>query len=155
MVACAGCGDPYANGVALAAATEIGGQPYLLQICDQCIGELEATRQEAAQLAANMESPASSGVAPVTRRDNYYGPNWADVRAQILDRDGNKCQGQQHDDRMNMGDHVLVVHHIAPLRTFRGDYNAANVPGNLITLCTICHGMAHRELNRQAKAAQQ
>lgn len=65
----------------------------------------------------------------------YYGPNWLTQRQACLERDGQRCQacGGCEDDVL------LVVHHIQPLRTFNGDYEAANELTNLVTLCRPCH----------------
>ena len=82
---------------------------------------------------------------------NEYGTNWPAQRDAARARDGYRCQGcgtvempgRQHD-----------VHHRIPLRAFLADpalrgglaqefaWQAANVLGNLVTLCPACHRRA-------------
>ncbi len=82
---------------------------------------------------------------------NEYGANWPAQRDAARARDGYRCQGcgaaeapgRQHD-----------VHHRIPFRAFLADprlrgglaqelaWQAANVPGNLVTLCPACHRRA-------------
>jgi DEAD/DEAH box helicase domain-containing protein len=73
---------------------------------------------------------------------NDYGPNWADVRQQVRERDNFRCTqcgayeppGRQHD-----------VHHLTPFRTFgyvpglNEYYKIANRLSNLILVCRSCH----------------
>lgn len=143
---CGNCGD---CGVVLAAGSGTACA-YLIQLCNPCLYEA----WEQAKRRKRLEELPEDSTPPAGVRANYYGPNWQAVRAVILSRDGNRCQGSHHAKWFNMGEHRLVVHHIKPLREFGGDYSAANVPENLITLCTTCHGMAHADLN-EAKAAAQ
>ena len=65
----------------------------------------------------------------------FYGSSWKTVAESIRERDGYVCQncGKQQ------GEIALSVHHKISLRDFGGDYDAANVPENLITLCASCH----------------
>ena len=82
---------------------------------------------------------------------NEYGANWLAQRDAARARDGYRCQGcgtaellgRQHD-----------VHHRIPFRAFQADpslrgglaqefaWQAANVLGNLVTLCPACHRQA-------------
>jgi DEAD/DEAH box helicase domain-containing protein len=76
---------------------------------------------------------------------NDYGPDWDQIREEILARDGHCCRkcgageppGRSHD-----------VHHLRPFREFgyvRGANRKdrlANTPENLITLCRACHHRA-------------
>jgi DEAD/DEAH box helicase domain-containing protein len=82
---------------------------------------------------------------------NEYGANWPAQRDAARARDGYRCQGcgtvetsgRQHD-----------VHHRIPFRAFLADpalrgglgqqfaWQAANVMGNLVTLCPACHHRA-------------
>ena len=82
---------------------------------------------------------------------NEYGANWPAQRNAARARDGYRCQGcgtaeplsRQHD-----------VHHRIPFRAFLADpslrgglaqefaWQAANVLGNLVTLCPACHRQA-------------
>lgn len=115
----------------------------LAYLCNTCIRRFAANMDKSYDLPIEPQQPTLTNV-------NYYGPDWAKVRAAILERDGYNCQDDGH--RRAGGSHPtdkLVVHHRKPLREFGGDYNAANIPENLITLCTLCHGRWHKELNRQ------
>lgn len=68
---------------------------------------------------------------------NDYGPNWKDIRKQILSRDKYICAlcGQSFPDSS------LHVHHKIPLRAF-SSLESANQPDNLISLCPRCHQRA-------------
>jgi hypothetical protein len=72
-----------------------------------------------------------------------YGPEWSAAKKKALQRDGGECQecGAGHD---------LVVHHIRPILTFKGDTKAANDLRNLVTLCADCHRDAHERLRAEA-----
>jgi len=67
-----------------------------------------------------------------------YGPEWPEIRAKILDRDGHRCRlcGQQ-----SASNHPLEVHHLMPLRAFLAQYTRlvarrlAHAPENLLSLC--------------------
>ncbi|MHB1317956.1 MAG: DEAD/DEAH box helicase [Anaerolineae bacterium] len=77
------------------------------------------------------------------------GPNWQHQRAMALARDGQRCRqcgaaalpGRSHD-----------VHHIVPFQSFgwipgqNEAYLAANRLDNLITLCSVCHRLAERQV---------
>jgi 5-methylcytosine-specific restriction endonuclease McrA len=147
-VKCEVCGTRD-NGVATAIPN--GDMARLLQICSPCIYELFVTM--GGRATPPDQSPEID--VQIERKATYYGPDWGAIRERILERDGRTCQDEQHkaSGQIDPGDRV-VVHHRKPLREFAGNYEAANVPENLITLCTMCHGRWHAELNRQAKAAQ-
>lgn len=156
-VKCNLCGD-YTRGVVMAIEVE-DDFPHLFGTCMGCLGELlEAARELPAtprRQAQPEPEPADIDV-PVTRKATYYGPEWPLIRSRILERDGKECQDEGHKAAGgSRPSDDLVVHHRKPLREFGGDYKAANVEENLITLCTMCHGRWHAELNRQAKAMQQ
>ena len=73
---------------------------------------------------------------------NDYGPNWAEQRRRVRERDGYRCTqcgapeppGRQHD-----------VHHLRPFRTFgyvpglNEHYRLANQLSNLVLVCRTCH----------------
>lgn len=61
----------------------------------------------------------------------YYGVDWKEIRLKILERDKFKCRtcGRKKN---------LHVHHIVPFSEF-DNYDEANDPSNLITLCGRCH----------------
>jgi 5-methylcytosine-specific restriction endonuclease McrA len=145
-VSCMLCGDAYADGIAIASG-DPGNQPWLFRACNSCVDEMTDARAEDRKITAITKRSESSS--------SYYGPDWQMVRATILARDGNACRDEGH---IAAGGSTprdrLVVHHIKPLKEFGGDYNAANVFDNLITLCTLCHGRWHARLNQEAKAAQ-
>jgi DEAD/DEAH box helicase domain-containing protein len=65
---------------------------------------------------------------------NDYGPDWDEIRAKVLRRDGNRCQvcGASGTEQS------LHVHHIKPFRSFTSR-EAVNQLQNLITLCPSCH----------------
>jgi len=74
-------------------------------------------------------------------KERYYGPSWPDVRSNVIERDGEKCiccdtTRLAHYKEFGQD---LEVHHKTPLRTFDGDYERANDPENLATLCKGCH----------------
>lgn len=53
---------------------------------------------------------------------------WPDMRLLVLERDGNRCQKCGRDNS-------LEVHHIKAVQD-----GGTDSPGNLITLCSVCHG---------------
>jgi hypothetical protein len=71
----------------------------------------------------------------------YYGSNWNRQRRKALARDNYECQvcGDGKDKLGRNPD----VHHIVPVKTFE-NREAANVLGNLITLCRTHHERAER-----------
>lgn len=148
-VACDACGNPDDQGVAIAAE-----RSRLLQLCNPCLYEMWQETQRAAQREKFLAA-ADEIEIPVTRKATYYGPDWQAIRERILERDGRTCQDEGH-KRIGGSDErdKLVVHHRRPLREFDGNYEAANVAENLITLCTLCHGRWHAALNAEAKALQ-
>ncbi len=70
-----------------------------------------------------------------------YGPLWEQLRTLIRKRDDYTCQncGMVEQGRSHH------VHHRKPLRTFPS-YVEANLPGNLVTLCPVCHKKAEINL---------
>lgn len=68
-------------------------------------------------------------------RERYYGSNWKAQRKAALERDGYEC-------RSCRSDRGLVVHHVRLIQLYRTP-EAANVIGNLMTLCRSCHVQAH------------
>jgi len=69
-----------------------------------------------------------------TNDPNAYGPGWRQIREQVRQRDGYRCQvcgipenGRQHD-----------VHHKTPFKLFASP-EQANQLSNLVTLCPSCH----------------
>jgi len=65
------------------------------------------------------------------QNNQYYGPNWPEIRERVLKRDGFECQRCSESE-------TLHVHHITPFKKF-DDRNIANKLENLITLCPSCH----------------
>jgi len=63
--------------------------------------------------------------------DVYYGPNWDQIRQQIIENDGKQCV-------ICLSDENLVVHHRKPIRQFES-HKEANKESNLATLCKRCH----------------
>lgn len=78
---------------------------------------------------------------------NGYGENWPAQAELCRERDSYTCQRcQTAPIRSNM-----VVHHIVPIKEFKGDYETANRLDNLVVLCKKCHQQAHRELRESAQ----
>nr|MEE4267996.1 HNH endonuclease [Candidatus Krumholzibacteria bacterium] len=90
-------------------------------------GELPLSPAEAERLACDalISVPGqrnTSSITPKTRRE-------------VLARDRHRCQGKGCNST-----HYLEVHHIVPRA--RG---GSNDPENLITLCSACHALVHRQ----------
>lgn len=150
---CLACGD--FTWATVLAATEKEELPWLLALCDDCLRVMTSEamprwREEEASIGKFQAEHRS------TKRFPYYGPNWDAIRRKTLDRDGNQCRDEAHVEAGgSKPDDNLVVHHVKPLREFAGNYEAANVDSNLITLCKICHGREHARLKRESEARQQ
>ena len=76
---------------------------------------------------------------------NNYGPDWAQIRAAVRERDSFTCQvcgvvedGRQHD-----------VHHKIPFRNF-AERDDANRLENLVTLCRTCHRQAEQNVRMRS-----
>lgn len=134
------------------AAKDKPGKPYLIELCIDCISDMARSLKDAGFLAPKARIDVEE---EPKRTSPYYGPNWPFIRQQILERDGNTCRDEGHvaAGGSDPGD-TLVVHHKKPLREFGGDYTSANLPDNLIALCTLCHGRWHAKLNQEARATQ-
>ena len=76
-----------------------------------------------------------------TNDPNQYGSQWPKIRKTILERDEYRCQlcGAQGTSAN------LHVHHKVPFRTYNSIMEA-NQPGNLVTLCPICHRIAEQNV---------
>jgi DEAD/DEAH box helicase domain-containing protein len=100
---------------------------------------------------AVVEALANEGVmvAPLE-----YGPDWPDIRQEMLVRDGHRCRLCGDPAASNR---PLEVHHLTPLRTFMAQYarplalRLAHAPENLLTLCPVCHRQVER--SRGARTA--
>jgi hypothetical protein len=77
---------------------------------------------------------------PFLTRKEYYGPDWPDIRQNVISRDGGKCSecGLTREEHMQRFEQDLHVHHIEPIRDIR-DYTEANKMENLTTVCSECH----------------
>lgn len=74
----------------------------------------------------------------------HYGENWEHAKDYVRQRDGGICQrcGTERDERAHQ------IHHIVKIRLFdewSETYDCvsvedSNVPRNLVTLCSECHG---------------
>lgn len=62
--------------------------------------------------------------------DTYYGPNWDELRSEVIDEDGGCVVCFSTDD--------LHVHHRQPIKEF-DSHEEANERRNLATLCERCH----------------
>lgn len=72
-------------------------------------------------------------------KKHYYGPDWKQIARNIRKRDNWTCQvcGIYSKGR-NGPVGAMHVHHIKPLLSFN-NYEEANHPSNLISLCQSCH----------------
>jgi 5-methylcytosine-specific restriction endonuclease McrA len=73
---------------------------------------------------------------PMRRGLGWYGRDWPQIRAAILDRDRHRCVACGKAGKLD-------VHHIRPLREFASHVDA-NHPSNLQAVCKGCH----RKLDR-------
>jgi DEAD/DEAH box helicase domain-containing protein len=90
---------------------------------------------------------------------NDYGPSWPAQRDAVRARDGYRCQGC---GRPESGGRQHDVHHKIPFRAFVADpilrlglaadlaWQAANRPGNLVTLCPACHHRAEASVRTRS-----
>ncbi len=79
---------------------------------------------------------SESGTDAIVEGSPVFGSYWWPiVRDAVLDRDGNRCQLCGSDGSSA----ELHVHHIMPRHCGGSDH-----PVNLVTLCTPCHKMVHR-----------
>lgn len=125
-------------------------KPPIVVVCGGCSANFEVSRSRQNPLSARFCStdcwyrylrlhPEESA----TYRggyEPYYGPNWPEKAKLARERDGHICQNcglYQFNPRLD-------VHHIIPRRAFNGDFEAANVLSNLITLCKACHTKRER-----------
>jgi 5-methylcytosine-specific restriction endonuclease McrA len=76
--------------------------------------------------------------------DDYRGGSWSRQRKLARDRDGGICQLCHRKPKNN--ERRFHVHHIVKSRYFNGEFDAANVLSNLITLCPQCHAKAEHGL---------
>jgi 5-methylcytosine-specific restriction endonuclease McrA len=89
--------------------------------------------------------------------EKWRGPNWTRQRHAARKRDGYTCQrcGVTEAD---LG-RPLDVHHIRPWREYKGDYKAANMLTNLVSLCPACHTSSeprrHNRTNRSPRTDKQ
>lgn len=72
----------------------------------------------------------------------WYGPEWAERRQTVLERDGYQCRICEYES--SQFGHSLHVHHIQPLREFKQsdgeiDWESAHRMENLVALCPHCH----------------
>lgn len=128
-------------------------KPPIVHICETCSGPFEISRSRPNPLSARFCStdcwykhvrlnPSASG----TYRggfEPYYGPDWASQAKKARERDNHTCQDcglRQYNPRLD-------VHHLVPRRAFNGDYQAANVLDNLVTLCKACHTTRERVMD--------
>ena len=84
----------------------------------------------------------------LAKRGNYGGSkeNWAEIRAQVLARDGHKCTScGKTRKQLNPGER-LEIHHIR--RISRG---GVDLLPNLTTLCSRCHSMQDGHSHLQKK----
>ncbi len=74
-----------------------------------------------------------------------FGPHWHKIREKIIKRDNETCQvcGMSRKRHKKQYDRDLEVDHIKPRKEFvengKLNYEEANKPSNLNTLCQFCH----------------
>lgn len=68
-----------------------------------------------------------------------YGEGWEERRLAILERDNHRCQlcGLSNQRCLAVEGQELSVHHMTPYS--EADPETANEPGNLLTVCNLCH----------------
>ena len=97
----------------------------------------------------HVEMPTRKG--RTNKYTGYYGEEWDDVRAAVLDRDGYECQrcGVSQDELSGPTalQSSLHVHHIEKSREF-DTYDEANGLENLESLCQPCHLKAEHQGDR-------
>jgi len=73
--------------------------------------------------------------------DSYQGPRWRHHRAKIIDRDNHECTlcGISEATHRQLFGKGLSVHHVTPRQECES-WTEANSPGNLLTVCMVCHG---------------
>lgn len=71
---------------------------------------------------------------------NNYGPNWRNIREEIIESAGHCCEICGKTRKKHYDDHGfdLHVHHVEKLRKHES-FKEANDPENLICLCISCH----------------
>lgn len=84
--------------------------------------------------------PSRTRHPPFLATEGYYGPDWDDVRADAICRDGERCCrcGMSRGSHREQFGQDLHVHHIEPIRE-AGSYTEANRLDNLVTVCRSCH----------------
>lgn len=80
-------------------------------------------------------------------RVGYYGPDWPEIRQDILERDNHTCTYDGCDRTECQDGRPLHVHHIVPFLDF-DDREVANRPENLRTLCAQHHRIVEAESKR-------
>ncbi|MCT3348933.1 HNH endonuclease [Lactobacillus hominis] len=69
----------------------------------------------------------------------YHSKEWRRLRKQALDRDHRLCQVCLRKGKLTF---ATTVHHIKPIRAFKGQKLELD---NLLTVCPACHNSLHRE----------
>ncbi len=76
-----------------------------------------------------------------------YGPDWPEIREQMLARDEHRCRLCGAEAQASR---PLEVHHVTPLRSYLAQHphamalRLAHAPRNLLTLCPVCHRKVER-----------
>ena len=109
------------------------GQARRIRRCEQC-GIETNNRKFCSRRCAQLGSKMSRGGG----RWKGRGPGWTRIAASIRDRDGHRCRRCGLTESEN--GKKLPVDHIVPWRMFGPTIrDTANLPRNLVTLCTSCH----------------
>lgn len=132
-------------------------------VCDYCDEEFELTPRQRMKLSEQDRMFCSDDCSSAWRSEfqrgennpawrggkkTYYGPNWHEARRTVLERDNKKCQhcGLSRDEHYDRVGRDLEVHHRTPLREFDDNYEEANDPENLVTLCSGCHKKVEHDI---------
>lgn len=76
----------------------------------------------------------------------YYGDNWDQVKRMMLKKCNYACR-ECGATKVELGKHP-DVHHIIPIKTFKGNWKQANVLSNLTVLCRACHQRLERNFDK-------
>lgn len=107
---------------------------------DQHAHTLKMLKERATYIEDRSIEKSHVPLPPFLTRKEYYGPDWPDIRLNVISRDGRKCSecGLTREEHKQRFDQDLHVHHIDPIRDIR-DYTEANKMENLKTVCAECH----------------
>lgn len=126
----------------------LGKQKRTICKCEQCGSSFETLISRLKEGRSKYCSKECNGLAHRGSNSHHwqggvshnYGVNWNQQSKLARQRDNDTCQICHRKQRK--GERKFAVHHIVKRRNFNGDYEAANVLSNLITICSHCHRKA-------------